>query len=52
MSLVIFRQIGIMIHFELFKGSNLIIVPKNYHDDIKRTNKTIEVIIQDIDIEE
>lgn len=29
----------------------IIIVPKNYHDDIKRMNKTVEVVIQDIDVE-
>ena len=29
----------------------IIIVPKNYHDDIKRMNKTVEVIIEDIDSE-
>lgn len=28
------------------------IIPKNNHGDIKRINKTFEVLIQDIDTEE
>jgi hypothetical protein len=27
----------------------IIIIPKNYHDDVKKMNKTVEVIIQDIE---
>ena len=45
------KKLGFRANWSEMGNKVIIIVPKNYHDDIKRMNKTVEVIIEDIDSE-